>query len=124
MRALGAELARELRRGDLVLLYGLLGTGKTTLVRGLLSELGVEDPVRSPTFNLVQLFDTDPPVAHIDLFRLETSKGLGLEDTFETHLVLIEWGDRLEARFGGAHAWRIRITFEGEGRSVMIERPD
>ena len=57
MRDLGARLAGQLRIGDVVLLYGELGAGKTTLVRGFIDALGYEGPVRSPTFNLIQIFD-------------------------------------------------------------------
>lgn len=119
-RALGAALAARLHPGDLVRLEGPLGAGKTTLVRGLLEALGHEGPVRSPTFNLLQAFETDPPVLHADLYRVRTAQGTGLEDYLDTHVVLVEWPDRLPD--DPAH-WKIEIAFEGEGRVATIIPP-
>lgn len=69
--ALGARLARPLRRGDVVLVAGELGAGKTTLVRGACKELGVTVPVTSPTFTIGQHYPAPVPVSHIDLFRID-----------------------------------------------------
>ena len=120
-RALGASLARRLRPGDLVRLEGPLGAGKTTLVRGLLEALGHPGPVRSPTFNLLQAFDTDPPVLHADLYRVAGAEGTGLEDYLDTHVVLVEWPDRLPPDEGH---WRVEIAFEGEGRRAKVVPPE
>lgn len=119
-RALGAQLAQQLKPGDIVRLEGPLGAGKTTLVRGLLEALGHEGPVRSPTFNLLQAFDTDPPVLHADLYRVASAEGTGLEDYLDTHIVLVEWPDRLPE--DDLH-WRVKISFKGASRQAMIERP-
>ena len=119
-RALGAALARRLAPGDLVRLEGPLGAGKTTLVRGLLEALGHKGPVRSPTFNLLQAFDTEPPVLHADLYRVASAEGTGLEDYLDTHLVLVEWPDRLGEDEGH---WRVEIGFEGEGRVARVKPP-
>src|SRR6478609_338527 len=74
----GAELAASLRPGDVVLVSGDLGAGKTTFVRGALRALGVTEPVTSPTFVIGQRYDgAAGPVAHLDLYRLH---GLGDED--------------------------------------------
>ena len=74
----GAELAATLRPGDVVLVSGDLGAGKTTFVRGAMRRLGVTGPVTSPTFVIGQRYDGDHgPVAHLDLYRLH---GLGDED--------------------------------------------
>lgn len=120
MRALGASLASELKAGDLVLLEGELGAGKTTLVRGLLGALGISEGVRSPTFNLMQVFETTPPVLHADLYRLKSAVGVGLEDYLDSHLCLIEWPDRAT---WPSEAIRVEIQFAGEGRVVKIHRP-
>jgi tRNA threonylcarbamoyladenosine biosynthesis protein TsaE len=74
---IGAELARELRPGDVVLVFGELGAGKTTLVRGACRELGVSEPVTSPTFTIGSRYRGRVPVAHLDLYRLED---LGAEE--------------------------------------------
>lgn len=117
MRALGARLSERWKAGDLVLLEGPLGAGKTTLVRGVLEALGHRGGVRSPTFNLLQVYATHPPVLHADLYRLTSADGLGLEDYCDDHLCLIEWPDRLGDIEG---AIRVRIEFEGEGRTVEV----
>jgi len=122
MRALGASLGLRLKAGDVVLLEGELGAGKTTLVRGLLEGLGHLGPVRSPTFNLVQTFDTSPPVMHADLYRVGSYEGIGLEDYLETHLCLIEWPDRATGLIDPELCWRVRIEFLGEGREVTVLR--
>lgn len=119
-RALGAEMSQIWRAGDLVLLEGDLGAGKTTFVRGVLEGLGYDGPVRSPTFNLLQTFETEPPVLHVDLYRLPSAAGLGLEEYFESHLVFIEWPDRAPA-LASLSIWRVRIETEGVGRRVRID---
>lgn len=123
MRDLGARLAGELRIGDVVLLYGELGAGKTTIVRGFIDALGYEGPVRSPTFNLIQLFATEPPVMHVDLYRVDSYKGLGVEDELAAHVSFIEWAEKAEGLIASEDAWRIRIRFAPEGRTVSIELP-
>lgn len=123
MRALGAELVQRLKTGDCVLLQGELGAGKTTFVRGALRSLGFESEVRSPTFNLLQDYATDPPVLHADLYRVESAAGLGLEEYLNTHLCFIEWPDRLRGLLREESCWRVRIEFEGEGRRVWIVAP-
>lgn len=123
MRALGAGLAKRLRAGDVVFLEGELGAGKTTLVRGLLEGLGHKGAVRSPTFNLVQTFATDPPVMHADLYRVGSYEGIGLEDYLDTHLCLIEWPDRAAELLRPSETWRVRIDFDGAGRTVAILEP-
>jgi len=121
--ALGAQLARRLVPGDTVLFYGELGAGKTTMIRGLLRALGHEDPVRSPTFNLIQTFPTNPPVMHADLYRLRSADGIGLDDYAETHISLIEWPTRLGPLLDQEACYRVTIEFEDASRIIHIEPP-
>ncbi len=123
VRALGAALAPELRPGDVVLLDGPLGAGKTTFVRGLVAALGHGEPVRSPTFNLIQTFPTEPPVMHADLYRLKSFEGIGLEEYLDTHVCLIEWPDRAVGLVEEGEAWIVRIDFARVGRVVAIGPP-
>lgn len=120
MLELGASLVREFRAGDVIFLSGELGAGKTTLVRGMLAGLDFEGGVRSPTFSLIQVYDTEPPVVHVDLYRVQSHAGLGLEDYLEEHLVLIEWPDRAVGLVSGWEVCRIGIEFDGEGRRVTV----
>lgn len=123
-REAGREFAGGARAGTVVLLEGELGAGKTTFVRGVLEGLGYEGPVRSPTFNLIQTFDTDPPVMHADLYRMTSEAGLGLEDYLTAFLCFVEWPDRLSPGFLNAvDPVRIRIEFVEEGRRIMVHSP-
>ena len=122
-RALGAELAKKLKPGDVVLLGGELGAGKTTLVRGLVEALGHVGPVRSPTFNLIQTFATNPPVMHADLYRVKSYQGIGVEDYLSTHVCLIEWPDRAEGLIDFDDCWRVAIEFAEIGREATVVQP-
>ncbi len=93
-KAFASLLAHKLKRGDIVLLSGDLGAGKTTLVGGVLNELGYKDHVISPTFNILKCyFDVNPHVYHIDAYRLEDQNiDIGLEEYIEGDGVcFIEW---------------------------------
>ena len=125
--ALGARIAPLLQAGDSVLLYGPLGMGKSTLARGLIRALtGPDEDVPSPTFTLVQVYETDPPVAHFDLYRLtrpEEAFEIGLDEALDTGVALIEWperlGDDLE-RALGPDRLSIVISEDGDGRVATV----
>jgi len=123
MMELGGELTQRWRAGDIVLLSGELGAGKTTLVRGVLESLNWEGTVRSPSFTLMQVYPTKVPVLHADLYRLAGAAGIGLEEYFEDHLCLIEWPDRLGDLVDPTDCWRVDIDFDGDGRDVKVHAP-
>ena len=114
--AFAADLAARLRPGDTVLLIGELGAGKTTLVRAMLAEWGWAGAVRSPTFNLLHVYATTPPVVHADLYRLREggAESTGLEEYLDSHIVLVEWPDRAAHLFDPTQVWRIRLEFVPE----------
>ena len=120
MLELGARLVRAFSVGDIVLVSGELGAGKTTLIRGMMHELGWRDAVRSPTYNLFAVYDTDPPVLHADFYRITNTRGTGVEDYFDTHLCLVEWPNALMDIIDFESAKRIEIDFEGDGRRVQL----
>lgn len=119
LEAFGARLAAVARVGDVIALSGDLGAGKTTLARGLLHGLGLEGEAPSPTFTIVQTYEPPEmrlPVWHCDLYRLEDPEEaieLGLEEAFDSAVVLIEWPERLGAHLP-ADALRLRLEGAGE----------
>lgn len=116
--AAGRDLAPTLRSGDVVLLDGTLGAGKTAFVRGLAAGLGVApDAVSSPTFTIVQEYKAaSTTLQHIDLYRLTPADvdDLALEDIIEDAVAAIEWPDRW--RGAPADAVRVRIDILDEHR--------
>lgn len=104
MEDLGVRLAAMLRAGDLVLLNGELGAGKTTLTRGIGAGLGVRGAVTSPTFVLARTHprESGPPLVHVDAYRLGSAAELDdLDLDFEGSIVVVEWG----AGLVDAEAW-------------------
>lgn len=94
MIRLGMSLAALLKGDEIIYLQGELGAGKTTLVRGILKGLGFKGRVTSPTFTLMNVYDSRPPVYHFDFYRLEGSDlaDLGLEDYLgKKGITIIEW---------------------------------
>jgi tRNA threonylcarbamoyladenosine biosynthesis protein TsaE len=96
-RAVGRAIASCLAPGDVVLLGGGLGSGKTTLAQGIAAGLGVTEPVVSPTFAIVREYEGRVPVAHVDVYRLDRVQelhDLGFEEILDgTRVVLVEWGE-------------------------------
>lgn len=117
------ELSLKFKIGDIIFLDGPLGAGKTTFVRFLAKPLGYNDPVRSPTFNLIQILPTQPPIMHADLYRVNSYAGIGIEDYLDTHLCIIEWSDRAKGLIEPDQAWQINIEFADCGRKISIQPP-
>jgi tRNA threonylcarbamoyladenosine biosynthesis protein TsaE len=113
---LGRALGARLRAGDVVALSGTLGAGKTTLARGVLRGLGFEGEVASPTFPIVQTYDTVPPLWHVDLYRIERDdelEELGLDEARLDAAMLIEWPERLPRLWGDALRLSLDIRPDG-----------
>lgn len=122
--ALGQRLATLCRPGDVILLEGPIGAGKSCLARAFIrSRLGREEEVPSPTFTLVQVYEADGvEIWHADLYRLthpDEVWELGLDDAFLSAICLVEWPDRLGARQPPG-ALRIRLEAAGEGRRAVL----
>jgi tRNA threonylcarbamoyl adenosine modification protein YjeE len=120
--ALGRRIASILGTGDTIALEGDLGAGKTTLSRAILRALGVAGEVPSPSFTLVQHYDTPRlKIAHYDFYRIQDSSEvdeLGLEDSVIEGAAIIEWPERAPTRIP-PDALRIRIEILGEGERVV-----
>lgn len=118
--ALGAEIAAGLSPGDVVVVCGEVGTGKTTLIRGACRALGVSAPVTSPTFTIGHRYRGRLPVAHLDLYRLQ---GLDQEDPalLEDYLgpdsvAFVEWPDVAASRLSDRKALEARLAHAGADR--------
>jgi tRNA threonylcarbamoyladenosine biosynthesis protein TsaE len=127
--AVGEELAAELEPGDVVVVSGELGAGKTTLIRGACRALGVEEPVTSPTFTIGQRYRGRLPVAHLDLFRLadlEAEEPALLDDYLGGDTVsFVEWPALVAPRLEGRRVVRVRLEHEeADRRTVEIAESD
>lgn len=125
---LGASIAPLLRPGDVIALFGTLGSGKTSLCRGVLHGLGFAGEVPSPTFPIVVTYappELRLPVWHVDLYRVEAPEELeelGLDEALGEAALLIEWPERLPALWPDA----LRLTLaagQGGGRSLTASAP-
>jgi tRNA threonylcarbamoyladenosine biosynthesis protein TsaE len=117
-RRIGALLGALVEPGDVVLLSGELGAGKTTLVQGLVRALGASARATSPTFALCHLYDSDPVVAHVDCWRLDQLAevaDLALEEVLEDGgVAVVEWGEAA-APLLGEHALVVTLTVRADG---------
>jgi tRNA threonylcarbamoyladenosine biosynthesis protein TsaE len=131
--ALGASLGRQLRAGDVVVLSGPLGAGKTVLAKGIAQAMDVEGPVISPTFVLARVHrarhDGDPAMVHVDLYRLLDQASvdlpaeldsLDLDTDLDDAVVVVEWGEGLAERLSDSHLdIRLERTADSEARTAM-----
>jgi tRNA threonylcarbamoyladenosine biosynthesis protein TsaE len=128
--ALAAELASTLEAGDVVLVEGELGAGKTTFVRGACRALGIDGIVTSPTFTIGQRYPGRVPVAHVDLYRVadlrEEDPDLLTEYIGPERVAFVEWPGGAEATIAQLARVAARVTIEhagGDRRKVTIEGP-
>jgi tRNA threonylcarbamoyladenosine biosynthesis protein TsaE len=122
----GARIAASLAPGDVVLVSGELGAGKTTLIRGACRELGVTDPVVSPTFTIGRRYRGRVPVSHLDLYRLEglQDEDPGLLDDYLTPdaVAFLEWPGAVEPQLERV-AVRVELTHDGgDNRLIAVRR--
>ena len=135
---LGRAIGQVLRGGEVIALTGELGSGKTCMVRGIAQGVGLSpEKVSSPTFTIIQEYDSQPSIVHVDLYRLENPseiEDIGLSSYFDTnHDVIIEWADRaeiiqlpndrliLELSHAGRHYRQIRLRSSGIKSQALLE---
>lgn len=120
--AIGAQLAKLARAGDVITLSGPLGVGKTALARGFIAGLGHRGEVPSPSFALVQPYeDLEPPVWHVDLYRIEDPSELdelGLDSVADA-VLLVEWPERAG---GWPDALALSLDFGPDGDRILTAK--
>jgi len=124
---LGAEIGRAAKPGDVIALFGELGTGKTAITRGIACGLGITEDITSPTFSLMEIHEGDITLYHFDLYRIEDDSefnNLCFEEYWENDGVsVIEWAERAISRLPEE---RININIEYIGsnrRRITVEYP-
>jgi tRNA threonylcarbamoyladenosine biosynthesis protein TsaE len=122
---IGEYIGKQARPGDLYTLYGELGSGKTQLAKGIARGIGVADweYVVSPSFTIMNLYEGDCLLCHVDLYRIESAEvdDLGLEEFLQKGIVVVEWAER-------GHCWNdnIEVHVENAGekeRKIVIIKP-
>ena len=126
-KLIGRKFAKDLKKGDVIVLTGDLGSGKTKFTEGVLQFFGLENEISSPTFTIVnEYLNRDVNVYHFDVYRLEDEDefyAIGGEEYFEKGICLIEWGEMIESALPNKY---IQISFsrnlEDENvREIVIE---
>jgi tRNA threonylcarbamoyladenosine biosynthesis protein TsaE len=135
-RAFAQRLGALLHAGDVVVLAGEMGAGKTAFAKGVALALGIEEPVASPTFTIIREYEAPLPLVHVDVYRLDHVQelhDLGLDDVLgEGGVTMVEWGDKVSAalpgdrldihiEFGDGDDDRV-FTIDCSGRSWVARR--
>lgn len=119
----GYMLAEQLKPGDVVVLTGELGAGKTTLVRGVVRRIHGDAPVKSPSFIIVNAYSGNPAIYHIDLYRVDETAldDIGFDELVNEGIVLIEWGKKVERHLPEGYL-EIEMRYAGESkREVTVK---
>ena len=124
-RETGRRLGKVLKRGDVVCLYGELGAGKTTMVKGIASAIGIDErDITSASFTIIAEYEAAVPFYHIDLYRVAAGEvaELGLHEYLGSDgIAVVEWAERAEAEMPDSCV-RVRIKYMEEGaREIEIE---
>ncbi|MDR2842138.1 MAG: tRNA (adenosine(37)-N6)-threonylcarbamoyltransferase complex ATPase subunit type 1 TsaE [Spirochaetaceae bacterium] len=124
--ALGETIGKKLKAGDIVVLNGTLGSGKTCFTRGLARGAGVTEPVTSPTYAIVNEYAGIVPFYHIDAYRLASNDDFesigGTEIISSNSICVVEWGSRIEIP---PYALHVEICFlENDKRKIIIEKTE
>ncbi|PIZ96732.1 MAG: tRNA (adenosine(37)-N6)-threonylcarbamoyltransferase complex ATPase subunit type 1 TsaE [Candidatus Magasanikbacteria bacterium CG_4_10_14_0_2_um_filter_33_14] len=128
MIALGEKIASKLTGGDIILLQGELGAGKTTMSKGIAKGLGITDEIVSPTFTLMNVYE-DGKLVHIDTYRLEDENGLieiGVEDYLgqpET-ITIVEWPEKIADLLADKKTIEISIVKQSDNNREITITPD
>lgn len=123
--ALGVELAGVLRAGDLVVLTGPLGAGKTALTQGIGAGLGVNGRVTSPTFVIARVHGGPLPLVHVDAYRLQGSGPVDLDDLdldleLERSVVVVEWGEGVVEQLSDSHLEVTLAREDDDTRTIRV----
>ena len=113
-------LASNLQKGDIIILSGDLGSGKTKFTEGILSFFGLENEISSPTFTIVNEYNNEPPIYHFDVYRLadvDEFFAIGGEEYFKNGISIIEWGEMIESILPKNY---LKITFSKDDSDENI----
>lgn len=114
------KLASTLKIGDIIVLSGELGSGKTKFTEGILEYFGMANEISSPTFTIVNEYNSTPPIFHFDVYRLEDEDeflAIGGEEYFEKGICIIEWGEMIENLLPPEY---IKITFSKDDEDENV----
>ena len=121
-KKIAENIASQLKKGDIIILTGDLGSGKTKFVEGILTYFGKQDEISSPTFTIVNEYDAKEKIYHFDVYRLEDIDefyAIGGEEYFEKGICLIEWGEIIEKILPDRY---LKIIFDREKENEMIRK--